>query len=74
MKRQVQRECRDSYVSKLINDNNSAGNKRFWSYFKSKHNDQSGIPTLVKDNKTYTDNVDKANILNDHFSSVLQWQ
>ena len=26
---------------------------------------------LQKDNKTYTDNVDKANILNDHFSSVF---
>ena len=58
-------------MPKLINDDNLAGNKRFWSYIKSKPNNQSGIPTLEKDNKTYTDNVDKANILNDHFSSVF---
>ena len=58
-------------VSKLINNNNSVGNKRFWSYIKYKHSDQSGIPTLETDNKTYTDNVNKAKILNDHFSSVF---
>jgi len=74
LKHQVQRECRiahDSYVSKLINNNISTGNKRFWTYIKSKRIDQYGIPTLEKDNKTYTDNVDKANILNNHFSSVF---
>ena len=56
-------------ISKLIDDKNS--NKRFWSYIKSKRNDQCGVPILVKDKKIYTDNLDKANILNEHFSSVF---
>ena len=43
------------------------------SYIKSKRNDQCGIhiPTLEKGEKIYTDNLDKANILNEHFSSVF---
>ena len=71
---QVQRECckaHDSYVSKLIDNKKLSGNKQFWSYIKSKRNDQCGIPTLEKDKKIYIDNLDKANILNDHFSSVF---
>lgn len=74
LKKQVQRECRkahNTYVSKLINSNNSSGNKRFWSYVKSKRNDQCEIPTLEKDNQIFTDSLDKANILNKHFSSVF---
>ena len=51
LKLQVQRECcnaHDSYVSKLINDNNSAGNKRFWSHIKSKRNTSPGYLFLKK--------------------------
>ena len=31
----------------------------------------SVVPTLEHNNQLFTDNVTKANILNDHFSSVL---
>ena len=69
LKRQVQKECHkahDTFVLKLIDDKNS--NKQFWSYIKSKRNDQCGVPTLEKDKKIYTDNL---NILNAHFSLVF---
>jgi len=42
LKHQIQRECHtapDSYVSKLINNNISTSNKRFWTYIKSKRTD-----------------------------------
>ena len=39
--------------------------------FKSKRNDQCAIPALFKANQTYTQNVDKANVLNEHSSSVF---
>ena len=74
LKKQVQRECRkahNAYVSKLIDSNGSSSNKRFWSYIKSKRNDQCEIPSLEKKNQIYTQNADKANLLNDHFSSVF---
>ena len=74
LKKQVQRECRkahNAYVSKLIDSNGSSSNKRFWSYIKSKRNDQCEIPSLEKNSQIYTQNADKANLLNDHFSSVF---
>ena len=51
IKKQVQRECRkahNTYVSKLIDEKNLSGNtlKCFWSYIKSKRNDQCEIPSL----------------------------
>ena len=74
LKKQVQRECckaHNAYVSKLTDSNGSSSNKRFWSYIKSKRNDQCEIPSLEKNNQIYTQNADKANLLNDHFSSVF---
>ena len=70
----IQKECRrahDSYVSNLFSSTKSDNNKRFWSYIKSKRNEQCGVPTLECNNQLFTDNVTKANILNDHFSSVF---
>jgi len=73
IKQQVQRECRkahDKYVLDIINSDNTRSNKKFWSYIKSKKSEQYGIPTLEKDHQLITDNLSKANILNDQFSSV----
>ena len=74
IKKQVQRECRkahDKYVSHIINLDNTHSNKKFWSYIKSKKSEQYGIPTLEKDRQLITDNLSKANILNDQFSIVF---
>jgi len=73
-KRYMQRECRkahNSYFSRLFDTTSSHGSKKFWSYIKSQRNEQSGVPTLEKDNEMFTDNAAKADILNDQFSSVF---
>ena len=41
-----------------------------WSYVKSKRNDHCGIALLKQDEKTFTTPKDKAEILNNYFSSV----
>jgi len=51
----------------IINHDNKCANKKFWSY---KKNEGSGIPALEKNHQLVMDNLDKANILNDQFSSV----
>ena len=77
IKKLVQRESRkahDSYISTLINSDDSGcsnNNKRLWNYIKSKRKDQCGIPSLEKDNQTITDGFCKASILNDQFQSVF---
>jgi len=72
LKKECQRECRkayNSYVMSLIDDNNNVS-KRMWSYVKSKRTDNCGIPTLRQDEQTFITPKDKAEILNDYFSSV----
>ena len=74
LKSYIQKECcraHDLYVSNLFSSTKSNNNKRFWSYIKSKRNKQCGVPTLECSNQLFTENVTKANILNDHFSSVF---
>ena len=51
--------------------NSGCGSKKFWSYIKSKRNEQSGVSSLEKHNELFTDNLAKANILNEQFSSVF---
>ena len=55
----------------LTDDNNSVS-KRMWSYVKSKRTDHCGIAPLKQDGKTfsYTIPKDRAEILNNYFSSV----
>ena len=45
--------------------------KRFWSYIKSLKNDSTGIPSLRKNGKLHSDNIQKANILNNQFKDVF---
>jgi len=71
LKKQVQRECRKAHNTYASNSNNLSGNKSFWSYITFKRNDQCEIPTLEKDNQIFSDSLDKANVLNKHFSSVF---
>ena len=74
LKKAVQYECRkahDRYVADLLSSDNGYTNKRFWSYIKGKRNKQGGVPSLTKNHQTFSDNVSKANILNNQFSSVF---
>ena len=74
LKKAVQYKCHkvhDRYVADLLSPNNGYTNKHFWTYIKGKRNEQCGVPSLMKNHQTFSDNVSKANILNNQFSSVF---
>jgi len=43
---------------------------RLWSFIKSKHKDQCGIPFSTKNSELIADSL-KANVFNDYFSSIF---
>ena len=45
--------------------------KKLWSYIKSQRKDTSGIPPLSQNGSLYADPNQKAEILNNYFSSVF---
>ena len=60
-----------SYVNDLIGDIKQ-DSKPFWKYINSQKADKQGIPTLVtKDNKSAETDAQKAEALNDQFTSVF---
>ena len=65
------RDVRNCYFKHLLNPNSENGHKRLWSYIKSKRQDNIGIASLEVNNITYTDDLDKANILNNYFLLFL---
>jgi len=75
LKREIQRECRkarNSYMARSLFDPFKSGRKKnFFRYIKSLRKDSCGISMLQSDGITYSNNVDKAEILNKHFASVF---
>ena len=66
------------YTNKIVSDaddsaNNKTGcnNKKFFGYIKSLHDDHCGIFCLKRNGVAYSDSQSKAEVLNDHFSSVF---
>ena len=53
----------------LTNDNQNS--KGFWSFIKSRKKDHSGVDPLKKDDLTFSDSVNKANIMDDQVCSVF---
>ena len=73
-KKYTQHECRrvrNQYFKHLLNPNSESGHKRLWTYIKSKRQDNIGIASLEVNSTTYTDDLDKTNILNNYFSTVF---
>ena len=73
-KKFVQKECRiaySSYIADSLNASSQNGSKCLWSYIKSRKKDNIGVGSLRCDGLIYTDSLDKANVLNQHFSSVF---
>ena len=74
-KKEMQRECRNarnSYMTRsLFNPFRSGRKKNFFRYIKSLRKDNCGVPMLQNEGVTYTDNLDKAEVLNKHFASVF---
>ena len=75
-KKLVQSECRKAYyqyINSMIGESNQNwGNlKKFWSFIKSKKNDNSGVAPLKKNGIVHSDSHTKVDILNTQFSSVF---
>ena len=60
-----------SYVNNQIGDSLKTNPKRFWSFIKANKRENIGIPTLRVNDRPITDDRDKANALNNQFSSVF---
>ena len=75
LKKSAQTACKqafNNFVTNIISPESSANPKRFWSFINSKRNDRTGVTPLKANNGTsVTDSVDKANMLNDQFTSVF---
>ena len=72
VKRECQRECRKAYsqyVGNLVSEEGCT--KKLWSYIKRKSTEKIGIPDLVSADKIISSPLEKANLLNDQFSSVF---
>ena len=76
LKKAIQAKIRKSYWEYLediifTNDQDNYKNKKFYTFVKHKKTDNSGISPLKSDGITYSDPVQKANILNNQFKSVF---
>ena len=60
-----------SYVNNQIGDSLKTNPKRFWSFIKANKRENIGIPTMRVNDKPITNDRDKANTLNNQFTSVF---
>ena len=72
LKKQAQKACRDTHdefvITMLTND--SANPKRFWNFIKSRQKNSTGVGPLKTDGLTFSDSLNKANIMGEQFCSV----
>ena len=72
-----QRQAYWNYLDKMLDfgdpetEHQTGKIKRFWSFVKSLRKDNSGVAPLKDQGKIHADPVDKANILNRQYESVL---
>ncbi len=60
------------YINGILSDSLDTGNQKpFWRYVKSQKQNRCDIFPLEKDGVLHTNSADKAQILNDQFSSVF---
>jgi hypothetical protein len=76
LKYSIQKQIRLAYWSYLESvifsgDSQSNSNKKFYSYVKQNKTENCGVAPLKDKGLTFTDPVDKANILNKQFESVF---
>ena len=75
LKKEMQKECRKSYneyMSNIIHESYENGKKKkLFSYIKSLRPDFCGVDTLQKDGILYSDDQDKANVLNYYLLTVF---
>ena len=71
LRKTVQKESKSSHSNYLNNIFQEEGSKGMWRYIKSKRKDSSGVSTLVANGKVGTEPKEKAEMLNDQFTSVF---
>ncbi|XP_060583415.1 uncharacterized protein LOC132739673 [Ruditapes philippinarum] len=73
IKRQAQLTCRrahDHHVASMLSEDHE-NPKVFWQYIKSRKKENFGVAPLKKDGITFSGSKQKADILNDQFTSVF---
>jgi hypothetical protein len=63
--------CHQYYVSTMLNNDIKSSPKPLWSFIKSKRCDSTGVAPLSKGGNNHSGSLEKANILNDQFTSVF---
>ncbi|XP_030841013.1 uncharacterized protein LOC115923809 [Strongylocentrotus purpuratus] len=65
------KEARSLYVRDTLESAILEEPKRFWSYIKQLKQENSGVADLQQGEKTVSNDIDKANVLNEQFRSVF---
>ena len=74
IKKAIQKESRNTYnnyVSDMLTEDQKSNPKKFWRFIKNKRADSSGVAALQKDGVLHSDSRQKAEILNNQFTSVF---
>ena len=70
--KETQKACKsacNTYINDMVN--NDTGNKKLYSYIKSRRCESNGVSPLMKDGTLHGDSKTKAELLNSQFSSVF---
>ena len=65
------RKAQDEYIGSTLDFDLKEKPKKFWSYIKSKKQDQVGVPPLNVNGSVKTDSASKAEILSTHFRQIF---
>ena len=65
------RRAQDEYIGSTLDCDQKEKPKKFWSYIKSKKQDQVGVPPLNVNGSVKTDSASKAEILSTHFRQIF---
>lgn len=68
--KKIIKECKESYFNRL-NNSLSDNHKAFWRFVRSNKKTDTSIPTLLHVDLLFNEDLNKANIFNNHFKSVF---
>ena len=74
LRRKAQKSLRKSYhdyIGKILDPEEDTGGKRLWSFLKARRQEHSGVATLKSATGLVRSSRDKAQVLNNQFSSVF---
>ena len=65
------KSAQDEYIENTLDCDLKEKPKKFWSYTKSRKQDQIGIPPLNVNSKVMSDSTSKAEVLSNHFQQIF---